>query len=1085
MRRFLWIVCLFVACFHFGIAEGAGLFGTSVKAERLRVEYHAQPVAIDVMRPRLSWIVTSTGKGKVQSAYRIIVASCKDRLKDNVGDLWDSGKVASSQTNQIEYTGKGLKSRQQCWWKVRIWDGDGKKSVWSKVSSWKMGLLNKCDWQAKWIGYDKPEPAKYKQPALDMHLDGCSYYWYSKKEDSEPQKLAPPGVICFRKKVTFGTDEVVKRARIILAADDEAKVYINEQFGGKVKMEMGKTIYDLSGLFKRGENIIAIVASNFVAGWPANGYNPCGIIAKIEIELADGSKRVIKLDESWKVTDEKISDSWIEFGFDDSSWKKPEFICKYWEGVYGGFDKRYILPPPPYLRKDFSLSKPVKKAYVYVTALGLFEMRINGQKISDSILTPGWSDFRKRINYSAYDVTGLLKRGDNAAGAILADGWYAGYLAWGRVRERYGKEPRFIAQMEVEYVDGSKETIVTDKSWKANYGPIFEADVLEGVTYDAREEMSGWDKAGYDDTKWDDVAVTESVDIKMQIHAGEPIRIVKQLRPVAITEPHPGYYVFDFGQNFAGFARLKIKGKAGQKITIKFAEMLDSDGSIYTANLGGARATETYICKGGGVEVWQPSFTFHGFRYVEVTGISRRPGKDMITGLVIHSDTPAVGSFECSNDLINQIYSNVTWSQRSNFVDVPMDCPQRDERMGWLGDAQIFCRAATYNMDVASFFTKWMDDVVDGQSDDGRFPDVAPNMAASGSGSAAWADAGIICPWTIYKVYNDTKILEQHYPAMQKWIQFCEKNSNGLLRPKTEYPDWLSIGEDTPREIIGTTYFAYSAGLMAEIAGAIGKAEDAKKYIELKERIKKAFNKAYVAEDGTIKGNTQCCYVLALYFDLLDDEMRPVAAKHLIKRIEAMNGHLSTGFVGLSYLMPVLAETGNIDVAYRLLLNETFPSWGYSIKNGATTIWERWDGWTEEKGFQAPGMNSFNHYSLGAVGSWLMGGIAGIETDGYGYRKIIIKPLPGGGLGYTKGSFDSINGFVKSSWWHGGGIFKLDVTIPANTSAMVYVPTSYECLKAASRIAKDKKFTKFIELKDGYAAFAIGSGDYKFESRLD
>ncbi|MCK4887393.1 MAG: alpha-L-rhamnosidase, partial [Planctomycetes bacterium] len=278
--------------------------------------------------------------------------------------------------------------------------------------------------------------------------------------------------------------------------------------------------------------------------------------------------------------------------------------------------------------------------------------------------------------------------------------------------------------------------------------------------------------------------------------------------------------------------------------------------------------------------------------------------------------------------------------------------------------------------------------------------------------------------------------------------------------------------------------FAYSAGLMAEIAGAIGKAEDAKKYIELKERIKKAFNKAYVSEDGTIKGNTQCCYVLALYFDLLADETRPIAAKHLIKRIEAMGGHLSTGFVGLSYLMPVLAETGNIDVAYRLLLNETFPSWGYSIKNGATTIWERWDGWTEEKGFQAPGMNSLNHYSLGAVGSWLMSGIAGIETDGVAYRKIIIKPLPGGGLGYAKGSFDSINGLVKSSWWHEGSVFKLDVTIPANTTAMVYVPTSCECLRAASKIAKDKKFTKFIELKDGYAVFAVGSGDYKFESRL-
>ncbi|MCK4886116.1 MAG: alpha-L-rhamnosidase N-terminal domain-containing protein, partial [Planctomycetes bacterium] len=338
---------------------------------------------------------------------------------------------------------------------------------------------------------DKPEPAKYKQAELDMQLDGCNWYWYSKIEDADPQKLAPPGVIYFRKKITLPEDKAVKKARIILGVDDEAQIYINEQFGGKVRMEMGKTIHDVSGLLKKGENIIAIFASNFIAGWPANGYNPCGIIAKMEIEFADGSKRVIKLDESWKVTDEKAPADWMTIGFDDSPWQAPEFICKYWEGLYGGFEKRFILPPPPYLRKDFSLSKPIKKAYVYVTALGLYEMRINGQKISDSILTPGWSDFRKRVNYNAYDITGLLKQGDNAAGAILADGWYAGYLAWNRVRERYGKEPRFIAQMEVEYTDGSRETIVTDGSWKASYGPTFEADVLEGVTYDAREEMPG------------------------------------------------------------------------------------------------------------------------------------------------------------------------------------------------------------------------------------------------------------------------------------------------------------------------------------------------------------------------------------------------------------------------------------------------------------------------------------------------------------------------------------------------------------------------------------------------------------------
>jgi alpha-L-rhamnosidase len=326
----------------------------------------------------------------------------------------------------------------------------------------------------------------------------------------------------------------------------------------------------------------------------------------MEIDFSSGNRKIVKLDESWKVTDEKPADDWMKIGFDDSGWYEPEFICKYWDGVYGGFEKEYILPPPPYLRKEFTLSKPINKAYVYVTALGLYDMRINGEKISDSLLTPGWSDFRKRVNYNAYDVTDLLKQGDNAAGAILADGWYAGYLAWNRVRERYGSEPRFIAQIEVEYIDGSKETIITDPSWKASYGPIFEADVLQGVTYDAREEMRGWDKTGFDDSGWDKAAVTDSVDIKMQVHPGEPVRITKEIKPVAITEPHPGYYVFDLGQNFSGFARLKIKGEPGQEITIKFAETLDSDGRLYTANLRDARATATYICKGDGVDIWEP-----------------------------------------------------------------------------------------------------------------------------------------------------------------------------------------------------------------------------------------------------------------------------------------------------------------------------------------------------------------------------------------------------------------------------------------------------------------------------------------------
>jgi len=1059
-------------------AQG-GLFmkNSKITAVKLRTEYHTNPLGIDITKPRLSWIIESGAKGQVQTAYRILVSSSQKNLDKQKADIWDSGKVNSDKTNQIEYKGIPLKSRMQCFWKVMVWDKNGKASKWSEPTFWTMGLLDKSDWQGKWIGYDAPNPYEPKDKLKPLSLEDCMWLWHPSIGNSTSPA---PGHIYFRK--TIDVKGKLKSARSCIAVDNEARFFVNSQMIDGISMGKRQET-DLVKALKQGQNIIAINAINH-----GDSPNPASIIGKFELIYEDGTAETFKLDESLKVDNVwREGTEWTKPDFDTSKWKNLKPTAKWGEGPFGKPTAgQLILPPPPYLRKEFKLEKPIRQAFLYSSALGIFETNINGKRVGNEFYKPGWTDYPTRVYYFTHDVTDMLKKGDNAIGTLLGDGWYAGHIGFGFNREQYGKNPRYICQLEVTYTDGTSEKIVSNGSWKANYGPTIEADWMMGETYDANKELTDWDKPGFKDCKWDKVATQDKIDTKyFQAYPGVPVRLTEEIPAKTINEPTKGAYVFDLGQNFAGLARLKIKGKKGQKVTMKFVEVLKPDGNIYTDNLRAARCTDTYICKGKGTEIWQPMFTSHGFRYVEVTGLDSKPDLDMITGLAIYSNTAVTGSFECSVPMVNQLYSNIGWSQRSNFIDIPTDCPQRDERLGWTGDAQIFVRTATYNMDTSEFFTKWLVDLDDAQGAEGDFPDVAPRKCAMGGGTAAWGDAGVICPWTVHHVYGDDRLVIRHYESMKKWIAYCEKNSKNLLRPDKGYGDWVSIASNTPKDIIGTAYFAYSTKLLSKMAYNVGFLEDGEKYEKLFYKIKKAFNDAYVKEDGTIKGNTQTCYAMALAFDLLSDQDRVKAGRHLYERVKAKNWHLSTGFVGLSYLLPTLTDTGNLDIAYKLLLNDTFPSWGYSIKNGATSIWERWDGWTEEKGFQTPGMNSFNHYSFGAVGRWMMGTVAGIDTIGNGFKKIIIKPQPGSDLTYAKASYDSINGLIKSGWKIKNGKFKLDITIPANTTAMVYVPTAkIEKEADIEKMYSNKEFVKFVRTEAGFAVFEVGSGKYRFQSEI-
>lgn len=709
--------------------------------------------------------------------------------------------------------------------------------------------------------------------------------------------------------------------------------------------------------------------------------------------------------------------------------------------------------PSPYLRHEIDLTGEVAQARLVATALGLYEFRINGEKVGEDVFSPGWTDCRKRVQYQVYDVTEHLLSGRNALGAILGDGWYCGHVEW-RGRQLYGVNPKLRAELHVTYRDGRTEVFGTDATWKASFGPILESDLLMGESYDARRELGAWDVPGYDDSAWRGVHVA-SVAANLVGMRGPTVKATEELVPVAAPEKKPRWpradYLFDLGQNMVGRVRLKVKGEAGKTVRLCFGEILDEKGDLYTANLRTARQTDFYTLKGDpDGEVWESRFTFHGFRYVELRGDVEEPAIDSITGIVLHSDTPKTGHFECSDELVNQLQRNIDWGQRGNFVDVPTDCPQRDERLGWTGDAQVFIRTAAFNRDVASFFTKWQNDLSDSQSNLGEIPPIAPNTNVVGpDGGPAWADAAIICPWTIYLCYGDTALLREHYDSLRAFVDFLESDSIGLIRSHPDkkgfhgFGDWLSTRAETPNDLIGTAFLAYSSQLMAKIAGVLGDSEDETRYSELAERTKEAFQRRFVTPDGFVTANTQTAYILGLHFNLLPDDARKTAIDALVADIERRGDHLSTGFVGTPYISRVLSDNGHLDVAYRLLFQKSWPSWLYSVTKGATTIWERWDGWTDDKGFQDVGMNSFNHYAYGAIGAWLYSVVAGIDVDESkpGYEHIVLKPMPGGGLTHAKASLDSIRGRIESGWRIEDGTFIWEVVVPPNTTATAHLPS--------------------------------------------
>jgi len=1052
---------------------------SSVRVNHFATEHETNPMGIGVTQPRFSWKLISNRPGEVQTAYEIRAASSADALSKP--DLWDSGKVKSDQSVLVQWAGKPLGSRAMVYWQVRIWDKAGKDSAWSDPAWFELGILDPAsEWKGKWITIDLP-----RYDMLGGELAQAS--WITPGA-SQTQTIGARTV------VNLPDDAQIQSASIDVAAEGLIALYVNGKATRQGASSHTAPFYaDFGNELKPGKNVIAI-SSLAVRGARGGGTAiKNAIAAHAVIELASGQHIDVVTDGTWKSSVVDLVGDWSSPDFDDSSWQTATV-----EGPYSDTppirSADGTIGPGRYLRKTFTLKGPVAKARLYATALGVYEASINGKLVTDDQFTPGWTDYFKRVMVQTYDVTKLLAPGQtNTLGALLADGWFAGRLGWMGPQQyaAVADHPSFNAQLEITYADGSTDTIATDDSWKGGGGELVGSDQQLGEVWDARRAVD-WQANSFDDSGWKNASVEDHSKIELDPQLGPPVRKLMELTPKKITEVG-GTWVVDFGQNMVGHIRLTGAAPAGTQVEVLHGEMLNADGSVYNENLRQAISLDTFIFRGtGSPETFEPKFTFHGFRYAQISGYPGQLTPDEIRGIVVGSDTPDTGTFSCSDPDVNQLFSNIRWGQRGNYLSVPTDCPQRDERQGWMGDAQVFAPTATYNADVAGFFTKWMVDVDDGQltggNNDGAFCQTSPRVANNGPGYPIWGDAGVIVPWVMYTSYGDKKFLEANYDHMARWVDYCQSHSTNLLESGGVGDNLAPLaggtgrggpggapGAGTGRFGAGTQpttapggrrgfggggfgafggvgtitanldncYFAHSAWIVSKAAALLGKTDDAAKYDKLYHDIVAAYDKQYLKPDGTMTPGDQSTYVVALSFGMIPDNLHDAVVRQLTDDVTA-KGHLSTGFVGVGFLEPVLTVIGRKDLAYQLLLTDTYPSWLFPVKEGATTIWERWDGWTPEKGFQTSTMNSFNHYSLGAVGKWLYSGAAGIGVDEQspGFKHFILAPQFSDKFSYLKATFNSPYGEIASGWTLDNGKVSYDATVPPNSSATLTLPAT-------------------------------------------
>ncbi len=894
---------------------------TIVNITNLKCEYKANPIGVDIRKPRFSWELESGKRGVKQTAYQILVSSDIEQLQNGNADIWNSRRINSDQTIHVYYEGIPLESNRKYYWIVNVWDQKGKLYR-SEPAFWTSGLLDPDDWKAKWIGLDR----------------------------------------------AMGSDHPEKPHRELSAR---------------------------------------------------------------------------------------------------------------------------------MLRFEFNVGKEIKSATAFISGLGLFELYINGQKIGDQVLVPALSEYDKRTFYMSFNVTQNLRRDENAIGVILGNGrYFAPRTSEPTLTRTYGF-PKLIFQMIIRYTDGTEETIITDESWRlTTNGPIRKNNEYDGEYYDARMELDGWNKVNYDDSDWINAELVDEPGEKLVAQPNEPIKIMEELNPVSVKEIKPGVFIFDMGQNMVGWVELFVNGKRGDKVQLRFAETLKDDGHLFMDNLRGAEVTDTYILKGGGEERWEPGFTYHGFRFVEMTGYPGVPTLSSIKGKVVYDALEITGSFSCSNQMINSIYKNAFWGIRGNYRSMPTDCPQRDERQGWLGDRSAECTGESFIFELSKLYNKWVTDMKDAQKESGSLPDVAPSYWPNYNDNTTWPGTFLFASDMLYNQYGDLKTIETNYPYMQKWIKHMSRFLNDGIMPNDTYGDWCVPPEDlklihtsdpmktTPAEYIGTAYFFYELKLMAKFARLLDKESDAQSYLKLADEMEAAFNNRFLDKKNIrYSNNSATVNILALAFDLVPGQYKDNIINNLLQKILGENNvHVGNGIVGGQWLMRTLTNNGHADVAYALATQDTYPGWGYMVKQGATTIWELWNGDHGD-----PGMNSGNHVMLlGDLIIWFYEDLAGIKADSDqpAFKHILMKPQVLGDLKFVKAAYHSIHGEIKSEWHLEDGKFRWDVSVPANATATVWVPTmEKEEVMEGNKPASQSSHVKFTAWEGTYAVFEIESGNYSFTSQ--
>jgi alpha-L-rhamnosidase len=1030
------------------LASAQTVVQSSARPTRLRCEYLNDPTGIDVAAPRLSWIMDSSAQADRQTAYQVIVASSPEKLADNQGDIWDSGRVATDQSINVEYAGKPLLSRMHRYWKVRIWDKDNNVTPWSEPAEWSTGLLAPADWKGAWIGLS---PSINDDDFTVANLDGTKWIWGGEGSRVEP------GTLDFTRTFELPSDPITS-AGIVLYGEDAFTLFVNGHTVAHADRKDRPTAVDLKQFLNSGWNHVDIEVQNKKAK-PQRG----GLAARVVVN----GRTVTSTDENWKVS----SKGWVNATTEPSAWQNARITGDFLVSDQG---RQWLwhpaAAPAHYLRHEFTADKSVARATAYVSGLGWFELHVNGRKVGDHVLDPIVSDYSKRAYYVTFDVTNLIKQGPNAVGAILGLGRYCAM--------------QLRLQIEIDYSDGTTALWTSDGSWKGtDHGPIISQSEYDGETYDAQKEIAGWDEAGFDDSSWLPVAEDSGKTIEMSAQMAEPIRVTGIVKPIAVTNPRPGVFVFDMGQNMVGWCQLRVSGPAGTTVRLHHAETLRPDGMIYADNLRTAEATDRYTLKGGGEEIYEPRFTYHGFRFVEVTGFPGTPPLDALEGQVVNDDLADSAAFECSNPLLNQIHHNIYWGVRGNYNGVPTDCPQRNERLGWLGDRGEECAGEAYCFDIAALYQKWVRDMRDSQTEAGSIADTAPPGTLHNDG-VVWPSTYPLAVDMLFNNYANIRCVAEQYDAMKKWIVYMNGSLKNGIMQKNTYGDWCVPPESaelvhskdplrqTDGKLLSTAYFFHDLKLLSKAADLLGKPNDVRQFDAQAETIKTAFNREFLdSSTGQYGNGAQTASVLPLAFGMVPDDARKKVFDTLVKKIQSQNkDHLGTGLVGAQWLMRVLSDNGRPDLAYAIATQTSYPSWGYMVSKGATTIWELWNGDTAD-----PSMNSGNHVMLiGDLNIWLHEYALGIapDPDSPGWKHFIIHPRLTAQLDWARGFYDSPYGRIECDWKRSGNDFVLNVTVPPNSTASVYTPGN----------AVQTGAGEVLQISGGEMVHEMPSGSFQFVS---